>query len=134
MLFRRWSFKRIEYLLLRQTGFNLLKADVACPIFLLISLAISPSYSIQLPRYLNSLTCSIVLFLHFNMSGESDVAILFVLLTFTASPIFSAFSSMASSSSCSFASSRRTTSSAKSRLEISQLLIFTPMPEACCRI
>ena len=48
---------------------------------------------------LNTLTYSIVLSLHFSCSGESDMAILLVLLTFTASSVFSAFSSMESSSS-----------------------------------
>ena len=114
LLYRSQSFKCREYLLLCQTAFSLLWVKVIYSILLLISLATSPSYSIQFPRYFNFLTCSIALSLHFNIRGESDVAMLFVLLTFTTNPTFSALSSLASISRCShcFASLRRTISSA----------------------
>ena len=134
LLFNRRSFRRKEYFLLRHTGFSLLNADVACPILFFL-LTIPPSYSIQLPRYLKSWTCSIVFPLRLRIKGELDVAMLFDLPTFTISPTFSALSTMVSSSSCRscFTSSRSTTSSAKSKSVSCCPLGFTPKPNACRR-
>ena len=92
----------------RHTGFTLLNADVACLILLFIPLTIPPSYSTQLPAYLNSWTCSIVFPLHVKIKVELGVAMLFDFSTITFSLIFRALSPMVSSSSCKpfFASSK----------------------------
>ena len=88
-------------------------------------------FLILLTWYVNFLAWSIALFAHITISTESDVAMLFVILTLTAYPTLSALSSVASSSSCChfFTFSRRTMSSAKSNSEICRLVNFTSKPK-----
>jgi len=64
LLLNRRNFKRSEYLLLLQIAISLLKMPDNCPIILLISSVTSPVFSIQLPKNLNSRTCSTVLSEH----------------------------------------------------------------------
>ena len=124
-----FSFR--EYFFDRHTGFSRLKAPLACPILDCTSFSLDPVRSTVLPRYLKSTTCSTVLSPHFKPSGESLVAMLFVLSELIFSPKRLAFSRITSrrSWSLSLFASIRVMSSAKSR-SASHLLsqIWIPNP------
>ena len=69
LLLNRRNFKQCEFLSLLQISVSLLKVPDTCPILPLISNVTSPVFSIQLPKYLNSWTCSTVLSEHWRTGG-----------------------------------------------------------------